>query len=58
MIRTVLENGKIRLTSQVGIVDKRTNSTHYDVICSDKNERYFEEVVIETPKKKSRSKKS
>lgn len=58
MTRTVLENGKIRLTSTVGIIDKRTNAKHHDVICSEKNERYFEEVVVETPKKKTRTKKS
>ena len=57
MTREVLKNGMIRLTSSNGIKNNRTGMTHHDVICAEENEKHFEEVVVETPKK-TRSKKS
>ena len=44
MTRTVLTNGMIRLRSKKGILDSRTGKVHYDVICSEENEKYFSEV--------------
>lgn len=58
MTREVLSDGMIKLNSKIGIKDRRTNKIHYEVVCLEENEKFFEEVVIETPKKKSRSKKS
>lgn len=46
MIRTELNNGMIRLRSAKGILDSRTGKVHYDVICSEENEKYFSEVEV------------
>ena len=46
MTRTVLDNGKIRLQSEAGIIDTRTKKTHHDVVCSVENEKYFVEAEI------------
>ena len=58
MTREVLTDGMIKLNSKVGIKDNRTNKIHGEVVCLEENEHYFEEVVVETPKKKTKSKKS
>jgi len=47
MNREVLPNGKIHLTSDIGIIDIRTEVIHSEVICKDKNEKYFREVEEE-----------
>ena len=47
MTREILENGMIRLRSANGILDSRTGKIHYDVICSEENEKYFKEVIPE-----------
>lgn len=36
-------NGDIRLTSQIGIIDKRTGRKHYEVICRPYCEKFFAE---------------
>lgn len=46
MTREVLPNGMTRLRSANGIFDGRTGKVHYDVICSEENEKYFREVEV------------
>ena len=44
MNREVLPNGKIHLTSDIGIMDIRTEVVNSEVVCKEKNEKYFKEV--------------
>ena len=44
MNREVMPNGKIHLTSDVGVIDIRTDNIYSEVVCKDKNEKYFREV--------------
>jgi len=44
MTREVLNNGMIRLHSDKGFKNTKTGLIHHDVICSEKNEKYFVEV--------------
>ena len=44
MNREILPNGKIHLTSDIGIMDIRTEVVHSEVVCKEKNEKYFVEV--------------
>ena len=51
MTRTELDNGMIRLQSELGIIDTRTKKVHHDVVCSEENEKYFTEVSNSTNRK-------
>lgn len=43
MIREVLSNGMIRLTSAKGIIDTRNGAIHSEVVCTPKKEKFFVE---------------
>ena len=47
MNREVLPTGKIYLTSDIGIMDTRTEAEYSEVVCKEKNEKFFREVEDE-----------
>ena len=47
MSKTLLPNNLIQLTSNVGILDVRTNIIHSIVICDEKKEKFYKEFAIE-----------
>ena len=43
LVREVLANGNIRLSSPKGIIDSRTDSVYSVVVCKPNKEKYFKE---------------
>ena len=46
MTRTELKNGYVKLTSENGVKDTRTEAVYSEVVVKEKNERFFVEVEV------------